>query len=242
MRTEVEFNFSDREVLVIGASRGGIGSAIARGFADAKADVAITGIESEPIAALQGIYKYLRLDVTDHDAILRLAAATKKLDVLVNCAAITSRGEEMDPGFFSHVLDVNLQGTFRTAKAFREHLADSRGSLINIASMYATFGSPKNPAYGASKAGVAQLTKSLAIAWASDGIRVNSIAPGFIVTEQSAKSRLDPAHVSAVESRTPLGRWGLPEDIVGTVLFLASSSAGFITGACIPVDGGYSVV
>ena len=86
-----------------------------------------------------------------------------------------------------------------------------------------------------------QLTKSLAIAWAPDNIRVNAIAPGFIVTEQSARSRTDPTHVANVSARTPLGRWGQPEDIAGTALFLASDQAAFITGACIPVDGGYSV-
>jgi NAD(P)-dependent dehydrogenase (short-subunit alcohol dehydrogenase family) len=108
--------------------------------------------------------------------------------------------------------------------------------------MYARFGSPRNPAYGASKAGVEQLTKSLAIAWAEDGIRVNAIAPGFIITKQSARARQDPAFTAKVEERTPLSRWGQPEDITGTALFLASKAADFITGACIPVDGGYSVV
>ena len=108
--------------------------------------------------------------------------------------------------------------------------------------MYASFGSPRNPAYGASKAAVAQLTKSLAIAWAPDGIRVNAVAPGFIVTEQSARSRQDPAHVARVAERTPLGRWGEPADIAGAVLFLASEAAAFMTGTCLAVDGGYSVV
>jgi NAD(P)-dependent dehydrogenase (short-subunit alcohol dehydrogenase family) len=117
-----------------------------------------------------------------------------------------------------------------------------KGVIVNVASMYARFGSPRNPAYGASKAAVEQLTKSLAIAWAPDGIRVNALAPGFIVTEQSARSRTDPQHVANVNARTPLGRWGQPDDIAGTALFLASSAAGFITGACIPIDGGYSVV
>jgi NAD(P)-dependent dehydrogenase (short-subunit alcohol dehydrogenase family) len=125
--------------------------------------------------------------------------------------------------------------------AFHPQLKAQRGVLINIASMYASFGSPKNPAYGASKAAVAQLTKSLAIAWAADGIRVNAVAPGFIVTQQSAKSRTDPAHVAAVNLRTPMGRWGQPEDIAGPVLFLASSAAQFITGVCLPIDGGYSI-
>ena len=126
--------------------------------------------------------------------------------------------------------------------AFQPHLAKTKGSVINIASMYARFGSPQNPAYGASKAAVEQLTKSLAIAWAPDGIRVNAIAPGFIITQQSAKSRTNPVHVANVTARTPLGRWGEPGDIAGAALFLASPLAGFMTGVCLPVDGGYSIV
>jgi NAD(P)-dependent dehydrogenase (short-subunit alcohol dehydrogenase family) len=139
-------------------------------------------------------------------------------------------------------VDVNLHGTFRTALAFHPRLAESRGSVVNIASMYATFGSPRNPAYGASKAAVQQLTRSLAIAWAPDGIRVNAVAPGFVVTEQSARSRQDPSHVANVEARTPMRRWGQPGDIAGPVLFLASPLASFMTGTCLAVDGGYSVV
>jgi len=239
--TATAFDFSGATVLVIGASRAGIGAAIARAFQEAGATVAITGVEPEPAQEDQGRFRYDRLDVTDPDAVRALAQATPTLDVLVNCAAITSRGEEMEPAFFQRVIDVNLHGSFRTATALRPRLAESRGAVINIASMYATFGSPRNPAYGASKAAVAQLTKSLAIAWAPDGIRVNAIAPGFIVTEQSARSRTDPAHVAAVSARTPMGRWGQPEDVAGTALFLASPAAAFITGACIPVDGGYSV-
>jgi NAD(P)-dependent dehydrogenase (short-subunit alcohol dehydrogenase family) len=162
--------------------------------------------------------------------------------VLVNCAAITARGEEMAPAFFQKVVDINLHGTFRTASAFHPQLKDAGGCVINISSMYAAFGSPRNPAYGASKAAVSQLTKSLAIAWAPDGIRVNAVAPGFIVTEQSARSRQDPQHVANVTARTPMGRWGQPDDIAGPVLFLASPAAAFMTGTCLAVDGGYSVV
>ena len=184
------FDFSGREVLVIGASRGGIGSAIAAAFRATGAGVRITGAEPEPVEADRGRYPYVQLDVTDADAVDRLTA---------------------------------------------------RGTVINIASMYASFGSPKNPAYGASKAAVQMLTKSLAIAWAESGIRVNAVAPGFIITEQSAPSGRDPTHVAAVEARTPLGRWGQPEDIAGPVLFLASPAAAFVTGTILAVDGGYSV-
>ena len=236
------FDFSGAEVLVIGASRAGIGAAIARAFQTTGAIVGITGAESEPAPQDQGRFTYTQLDVTDTTAVAALAEATPRLNVLINCAAITSRGEEMDPAFFSHVVNVNLLGTFRTAAAFQPHLKAAKGSVINIASMYARFGSPMNPAYGASKAAVEQLTKSLAIAWAPDNIRVNAIAPGFIITQQSAKSRTNPAHVAAVTARTPLGRWGQPEDIVGAALFLASPLAGFMTGVCLPVDGGYSIV
>ena len=238
---QARFDFSGAEALIVGASRGGIGSAIAAAFRDAGAEVTITGAEPAPVETLSG-FAYRRLDVTDGDAVEALAGAMPRLDVLVNCAAITARGEEMAPDFFARVIDINLQGTFRTALAFRDRLAAAGGAVINVASMYARFGSPRNPAYGASKAAVAQLTQSLAIAWAPDGIRVNAIAPGFIVTEQSARARDDPAFVARVEERTPLGRWGRPDDIAGTALYLASDAAGFITGTCVAVDGGYSVV
>lgn len=242
MDAAVAFDMAGADVLVVGASRAGIGAAIARAFQGAGARVTITGVEPEPAEEDRGRFPYARLDVTDLAAVEALAAATPRLDVLVNCAAITARGEEMAPAVFERVVDVNLLGTFRTAQAFYPHLRAQRGSLINVASMYATFGSPRNPAYGASKAAVAQLTKSLAIAWAPDGIRVNALAPGFIVTEQSARSRTDPEHVARVAARTPLGRWGEPDDLAGAALFLASRSAAFMTGVVLPVDGGYSIV
>ncbi len=235
------FDFSGTEVLVVGASRAGIGAAIARAFQDAGATVAITGAEPEPAPEDRGRFAYTQLDVTDPDAVEALASRIATLGVLVNCAAITARGEEMAPAFFERVVDVNLHGTFRMARAFHPHLRAQKGILINLASMYANFGSPRNPAYGASKAAVVQLTRSLAIAWAADGIRVNAVAPGFIITEQSARSRTDPAHVAAVNQRTPMARWGQPEDIAGPVLFLASRAAGFMTGVCLPIDGGYSI-
>lgn len=239
---QASFDFSGASVLVVGASRAGIGAAIARSFQAAGAEVIITGVEPEPAEADRGRFRYAQLDVTDTAAVRAFGGRVERLDVLVNCAAITARGEEMEPSFFERVVNVNLHGTFRTAEAFFPQLRAAKGCLINIASMYARFGSPRNPAYGASKAAVEQLTKSLAIAWAPDGVRVNAVAPGFIVTEQSARSRTDPAHVANVTARTPAGRWGQPEDIAGPVLFLASEAAAFITGACIPVDGGYSVV
>ena len=242
MSIKTAFDFKDRNVLVIGASRGGIGSAVAAGFTECGASVRITGAEPEPIVADQGRYPYTQLDVADPDAVRRMAEGIPALDVLVNCAGIARRDEEYDPAVFVRVLDVNLRGVLHLANAFKGHLVASKGAMINIASMYSTFGSPRVPAYGASKAGVAQLTKSLALAWAPEGVRVNAIAPGFIVTEQTARVRADATHVQRVLDRTPLGRWGQPADIVGPVLFLASPAAAFITGAVVPVDGGYTAV
>jgi NAD(P)-dependent dehydrogenase (short-subunit alcohol dehydrogenase family) len=242
MSFKTAFDFTGRNILVIGASRGGIGSAVAAGFTECGAAVRITGAEPEPIAADQGRYPYTQLDVADPDAVRRMAEGVPVLDVLVNCAGIARRDEEYDPTVFARVLEVNLHGLLHLANVFKTHLVASRGAMINIASMYSTYGSPRVPAYGASKAAVAQMTKSLALAWAEHGVRVNAIAPGFIVTEQSARGRADPTHYQRVLDRTPAGRWGQPADIAGPVLFLASPAAAFITGAVLPVDGGYTAV
>ncbi len=236
------FDFTGKQVLVAGASRGGIGSAVATGFAECGATVRITGAEPEPVAEDQGRYPYAQLDVSDAAGVQRFAAAIPALDVLVNCCGISRRDEEFDPAVFARVLDVNLRGTMHLALGFKPQLTASQGCIVNIASMYSTFGSPRVPGYGASKAGVAQLTKSLALAWAKDGIRVNAIAPGFIITEQTTRARADAVHVQRVIDRTPAGRWGQPVDIAGPALFLASPAAAFMTGTVIPVDGGYTAV
>ncbi|MFB3816720.1 MAG: SDR family NAD(P)-dependent oxidoreductase [Candidatus Methylomirabilales bacterium] len=236
------FDFRGTQALVVGASRGGIGSAIAAGFAECGASVRITGVEPEPVAEDRGQYPYTQLDVSDAAAVQRFAGELPALDVLVNCAGIARRDHEYDPAVFARVLQVNLLGALHLANAFKRHLVASKGALINIASMYSTFGSPKVPAYGASKAGLAQLTKSLAIGWAEHGVRVNAIAPGFIVTEQTVRARADATHYQRVLDRTPAARWGEPVDLVGPALFLASPAARFVTGAVLPVDGGYTAV
>jgi 2-dehydro-3-deoxy-D-gluconate 5-dehydrogenase len=130
----------------------------------------------------------------------------------------------------------------RLCSAARELLFASRGCVINIASMLSFFGSGQAPAYSASKGGVVQLTKSLAIAWAPHGVRVNAIAPGWIETALTAPLVSDPAKRDAITARTPLGRWGQPADVAGAALFLASPAAAFITGVILPVDGGYSIM
>jgi NAD(P)-dependent dehydrogenase (short-subunit alcohol dehydrogenase family) len=161
--------------------------------------------------------------------------------VLVNAAGCILRGgREFDPEGFAEVVDVNLAGTMRVCTAARELLFGSRGCVINLASMLSFFGSGYVPGYSASKGGVVQLTKSLAIAWAPQGVRVNAIAPGWIETPMTAPLVADPARRDAIIARTPLGRWGQPADVAGAALFLASPAAAFITGIVLPVDGGYS--
>jgi NAD(P)-dependent dehydrogenase (short-subunit alcohol dehydrogenase family) len=121
-------------------------------------------------------------------------------------------------------------------------LARSRGAIVNVASLWSFFGGPRVPAYTASKGGIAQLTKSLAVAWAADGIRVNAIAPGWIATDLTRGVQQDPAASAKILDRTPMRRWGKPEDVAGPVIFLCSQAASFITGAVLPVDGGYCAV
>jgi NAD(P)-dependent dehydrogenase (short-subunit alcohol dehydrogenase family) len=180
------------------------------------------------------------LDVADAAAVTAFAATLDSLSVLVNAAGILRLRDEYEPAEFMRVVDVNLTGTMRMAVACRAALASAKGAIVNIASMHAIFGAPLSPAYAASKAGVVQLTKSLAVAWAEDGIRVNAIAPGWIETPMTVPARSDPARNRAILDRTPLGRWGTPDDLVGPALFLASDAARFVTGAVLVVDGGYS--
>ena len=187
-------------------------------------------------------HAYRQLDITDTAAVGAFAAGFDRVDVLVNAAGVIRRAEEFEIGVFEEVVDINLTGTMRLCTGCRPALAKAGGAIINIASMLSFFGGGLVPAYAASKGGVAQLTKSLAIAWAKDGIRVNALAPGWIATAMTEPLRRDEARNRAIVERTPMARWGTPEDLVGPALFLASDAARFVTGAILPVDGGYSVM
>ena len=227
--------------LVVGASRNGIGTAIATAAAQQGNRVIITGAEQEPLSMPAGVGEYHQLDISDSLAIKSLATRFEALDVLVNCAAISRRDNEEEIEVFRKVIEINLIGNYEVIKIFEKALIATGGSIINIASMYSFLGSPKVPAYGASKAGIHQLTRSLALKLAPYNVRVNAIAPGFVVTEQTQRGRADAEHNSSVIARTPFGRWCLPEDIAGPAMFLASDQAAFITGQTIIVDGGYSI-
>ena len=150
------------------------------------------------------------------------------------------RRQEYETANFRQVLDVNLTAMMTLSNALRPKLAASApASIVNLTSLTAFFASRGNPAYGASKAAIIQLTKTLAVAWARDGIRVNAIAPGFIATKMTEVSQSGAVNDGIIQ-RTPLGRWGTPDDIASAALFLASSSASFITGETLSIDGGFS--
>jgi NAD(P)-dependent dehydrogenase (short-subunit alcohol dehydrogenase family) len=222
---------SGATALVTGAASG-IGRELVTAFR--RAGYRTVGIDCAPADGVE------LLDVTDTAAVAAFTARFDAVSVLVNAAGVLRLHEEYEASEFTRVLDVNLTGAMRMAVGCRAALARARGAIVNVASMHAIFGAPLSPAYAASKAGVVQLTKSLAVAWAADGVRVNAIAPGWIETPMTVPARSDAARNRVILDRTPLGRWGTPDDIAGPVLFLASDAARFVTGAVLVVDGGYS--
>lgn len=238
--------FAQRGVFVTGGSSG-IGLGAARAFRALGAVVVATGVTQSECdlaskdAANAGI-SFLPLDVRDDARIEQLLRDLPNLHVVVNAAGIIRRDLEHDLEQFAEVVAINLNGTMRVCAAAKSRLAATKGSVINVASMLTFFGSPRAPAYAASKGGIGQLTKSLAAAWAKDSIRVNAVAPGWIATPLTEALRQDTEKSRPILMRTPMDRWGTPEEVAGAAVFLASPAARFITGAILPVDGGYAAV
>lgn len=236
---------SDQRKLAVitgGAHPMGIGFASATALAGQGFDVIVTGVSEAEVAMVPDTahMSAVVLDVRDEEAVNQLFAGLPSLDALVNCAGL-SLPNEFEPAGFSMTLDINVTGTMRTCVAARPLLAARGGAIVNIASVYATFGSPNVPAYSASKGAVVQLTKSLAVAWGRDGIRVNAISPGWISTALASPIFKDADYVAQLEARTPLGRLGVASDCGGVVGFLCSHEARYVTGTTIPVDGGYII-
>ncbi|MFZ9178228.1 MAG: SDR family NAD(P)-dependent oxidoreductase [Limnohabitans sp.] len=233
------FEFNDHTVLVTGGTSG-IGLAIAQGFMRAGADVVVVGLPPRDAQDVAGL-RCLEMDLRDPQAPQQLAQTLPRLHILVQAAGMIRRADEHNPEVFEQVIDLNLNAAMRVAHAMHPLLAATRGCVVNVASMLSFFGGGLAPAYSASKGGIAQLTKSLAIAWAPEGIRVNAIAPGWIATPLTQALQDDPARSQAILNRTPMGRWGQAQDLAGPVQFLCSPSAAFVTGVVLPVDGGYLI-
>lgn len=244
----VSFDFAGLQVLVTGGTSG-IGHGIARAFAAAGAGVIVTGrraAASDYESDLSGL-DVRQLDVTDAKAIEALAASLSGLDILVNNAGANLPGgkSEYTPEVFEESVRINLFGTYRVSAACHDLLAcstlDGSASIINLASMASFFGITAVPGYGAAKAGIVQMTKTLAAAWAKDRIRVNAVAPGLTRSNMTARIQDLPEFTRRDFERMPLGRWGTADDVAPAVLFLASPAARFITGQTLAIDGGYSI-
>lgn len=231
--------FEGKRALVSGATQG-IGAVIANHLAALGAEVTAIGLGSGD-GTLEAAVEVRQADVTSADSLASALAGIARLDIVFNCAGIIQRGAEHDLEVFQRVLDVNLTGTMRVCTMTRERLKASGGCIVNTASMLSFFGGGLVPGYAASKGGVAQLTKSLAITYAPDGIRVNAVAPGWIATPLTKALRDDPARAGPILARTPLARWGTPDDVARAAMFLCTPAASFMTGVILPVDGGYMV-
>jgi 2-dehydro-3-deoxy-D-gluconate 5-dehydrogenase len=249
------FDLKGRVAIVTGGN-GGIGLGMARGLASAGARVVIAARNTgqsrsavEDLAAHGGEAVAVEADVADERSVARLFATTQerwaRVDILVNNAGINVRKpvHELALDEWRRVLDTNLTSAFLCSKAaYPAFKAVGRGKIINIGSMMSLFGASFAPAYGSSKGGIVQLTKSMAVAWARDNIQVNAVLPGWIDTELTQNARREvPGLHDSVLRRTPAGRWGGIDDMAGVAVFLASAASDFVTGTAIPVDGGYSV-
>lgn len=241
-----------RAALVTGAARG-IGLAIANALAAEGASVAIADTDGAGADAAAAKLRSSGLvasahsvDVSDFAACEQLATQLHHsggpLSVLVNNAGIIFPGridEDNACTNWDRTLAVNLTGPFNLCRAFYRQLRETRGCVINIASIRSFVAAGNAAAYAASKGGIMQLTKALAVEWGADGIRINAIAPGFVNSKLVPDSEKTPQRQVAIVARTPLGRQGEPDEIGGVAVFLASDDARFVTGAMIPVDGGY---
>ncbi len=244
------FRVDGQVALVTGASRG-LGAAMAIALAKAGADLALHAYESceDTAATIRSLGRKVSAatgDLSPRDVPVSLVADViarySHLDILVNNAGIIRRAPAAEHGDadWEDVISMNLSSVFRMCReAGRHMLARGRGKIVNIASLLAFQGGITVPGYAAAKGGVAQLTKALANEWASRGINVNAIAPGYMVTENTRPLRQDPERTRQITERIPAGRWGQPEDLAGAVVFLASPASDYVNGHVLVVDGGW---
>lgn len=249
------FDLKGRVAVVTGGN-GGIGLGMARGLALAGAQIVVAARDEaksraavDQLIAQGGAATAIAVDVTSEAAVAAMADEVirrcGRLDILVNNAGTNIRKPAQDLSLdeWRTVMDTNLTSAFLCSRAAYPHMKRAGGGkIINVGSLLSTFGAAFAPAYGASKGGLVQLTKSMAVGWAADNIQVNAVLPGWIDTDLSRGARREiPGLEASAVARTPMGRWGRPDDLAAVAVFLAGTSSDFITGAAIPVDGGYSI-
>ncbi len=244
------FDLSGKVALVTGANTG-LGQGIALALAEAGADIAAAGIvpadeTGEKVKALGRRFLNIDANLITIEPVERIVKETVDglggLDILVNNAGLIRRQDAVDfsEKDWDDVMNVNIKGAFFMAQAAGRHMiAQGRGKIINIASMLSFQGGIRVPSYTASKSGIAGITRLLANEWASKGLNINAIAPGYMATDNTAQIRADEAREKAIIDRIPAARWGLPSDLGGTAIFLASTASDYVNGAVIPVDGGW---
>ena len=245
------FDLTGKSAIVTGANTG-LGQGIALALAQAGADIALIG-RSDPVETLEQLDKigvkshFIKTDLSQSDKaqeiINEAVAALGRLDILVNNAGTIKRNEAIDFSVddWDSVINVNLRSLFFYSQAFAKHLIANKqaGKIINIASMLSFQGGIRVPSYTASKSGVSGLTKALANEWATHGINVNAIAPGYFATNNTAELQADEKRNKDILGRIPIGRWGDPSDLDGAVIFLASEASNYVQGITLPVDGGW---
>lgn len=248
------FNLTGKIAIITGGN-GGIGLGIALGLADAGADIVIAA--RDPAKTADAIFQIeslgrravsLPVDVSHEEAVKRMVADAADsmggIDILVNNAGIVARSQpqNLQVDDWDQVIGVNLRSAFLASKEVHPHFVrQGGGKIINIGSLFSIFGSDNSPPYGASKGGLVQLTKSLAVFWAKDNIQANVLLPGWITTDMTSGLQTSgPERYNRITERIPSGRWGDPADLAGAAVFLASRASDYVTGSVLTVDGGYS--
>ncbi|WP_369941797.1 2-dehydro-3-deoxy-D-gluconate 5-dehydrogenase KduD [Xanthomonas medicagonis] len=244
------FSLEGKVALVTGANTG-LGQGIALALAQAGADIAAAGIQApteteQKVTALGRRFVAIEANLISIEPVQRILdetlAGLGRLDILVNNAGLIRRADAVDfsEQDWDDVMNVNIKSAFFMAQAAGRHfIAQGRGKIINIASMLSFQGGIRVPSYTASKSGIAGITRLLANEWGAKGVNINAIAPGYMATDNTAQLRADAARNQSILDRIPAGRWGVPEDLGGTAVFLASSASDYVNGTVIPVDGGW---
>lgn len=228
-----------KKTAIVTGGGSGIGLAAAQRLLADGYEVFTLGL-GEPEQRVEGIH-YQELDVTCDVAVNDFFRRFERVDAIVNAAGIIDHNREWELEGFSRVMDVNLTAVLRITNAALPGLKAARGAVVNFASMWGIFGSAKTPAYASSKAAIGELTRCMAVAWATDGVRANAVAPGWILTNLSRRAFEDPVRSESIMARIPMKTWGAPEDVANVIAFLVSDNARYVTGTTLPVDGGYSI-